>query len=96
MKTRDDILSVLKVCKPELEKQFKVQSIAMFGSWARGDQQPESDVDILVEVDPSIGLNFVSLAERLQEVLGVPVDLVSRRAVKPRNWKFIESDLIYV
>jgi len=40
-------------------------------------------VDILVDVDPTIGLGFVTLAERLEEVLGLPVDLVSRRAIKP-------------
>jgi predicted nucleotidyltransferase len=65
-------------------------------SYARGDQRPESDVDILVDVDPSIGLEFVSLAERLEQLLGTHVDLVSRRAVKPANWKYIEPELIYV
>jgi len=45
--------------------------MALFGSYARGDQQAGSDVDILVEVDPSIGLDFVTLAERIEKLLGV-------------------------
>ena len=70
--------------------------LALFGSYARGDQQPDSDVDILVDVDPSVGLEFVLLAEQIEQLIGLPVELVSRRAIKPSHMKYIESDLIYV
>jgi predicted nucleotidyltransferase len=93
---REEILDLLSKTKPELESRYKVQRIALFGSYARGDQSPDSDVDILVEVDPSIGLAFVDLAERIEEVLGLPVELVSHRAVKPNKMKSVEQDLIYV
>jgi predicted nucleotidyltransferase len=53
-------------------------------------------VDILVEVDPSIGLGFVTLAEELERRLQERVDLVSSRAVKPNRRRLIEPDLIYV
>jgi predicted nucleotidyltransferase len=53
-------------------------------------------VDILVEVDPSIGLDFVTLAERIEQLLGVSVDLVSSRAVTSKAMKYIEPELIYV
>jgi predicted nucleotidyltransferase len=53
-------------------------------------------VDILVEVDPSIGLEFVTLAERFEKLLGTSVDLVSIRAVTAKAMKFIEPELIYV
>ena len=96
MKTREEILGLLAKDKPELESRFKVKKLALFGSYARGEQRGDSDVDILVEVDPSIGLDFVSLAERIEELLGLPVELISRGAIKPRNWKFIEQELIYV
>ncbi len=78
--TKEEILKTLAKDKPELQRQFKVSKMALFGSYARGDQQPNSDVDILVEVDPSIGLDFVTLAERIEKLLGVSVDLVSSRA----------------
>ena len=93
---REEILDLLSKTKPELESRYKVQRIALFGSYARGDQSPDSDVDILVEVDPSVGLAFVDLAERIEEVLGLPVELVSHRAVKPNKMQLIEQDLIYV
>lgn len=95
-KTRKEILKLLSQNKSELEKKFKVSRLALFGSYARGDQRPDSDVDILVDVDPSIGLEFVNLAERIEQLIELPVELVSRRAVKPRNMKFIEQELIYV
>ena len=96
MITREEILKTLARDKPELRKQFKVSKMALFGSYARGDQRPPRDVDILVEVDPSIGLDFVTLAERIEKLLGVSVDLVSSRAVNSRAMKLIEPELVYV
>ena len=96
MKTRDEIIHILAEHKPELAERFKVRRLAVFGSWARGEQHAESDVDILVDVDSSIGLNFVTLVEKVEELLELKVDLVSFRAVNPRARKFIEKDLIYV
>jgi len=94
--TREYILKTLADDRAELQRRFKVSKMALFGSYARGDQQPGSDVDILVEVDPSIGLEFVTLAVTIEKLLGVPVDLVSSRAVNPRALKFIEQELVYV
>lgn len=96
MITKDEILSALAKDKPELEKRFKVRKIALFGSYARGEQGSNSDVDILVEVDPSIGLEFVTLAEKIEKLLGVNVDLVSSRSVTSKAMEFIKPELIYV
>ena len=70
--------------------------MALFGSVVRGEATEASDIDILVEVDPSIGLGFVTLAERLEQLLGHRVDLVSRRAIKPSLWAQIEPELLDV
>lgn len=96
MKTREEILNLIAKNKPELETRFKVRRLGLFGSYARGEQHTHSDVDILVDVDPSIGLEFVTLAERIEALLGVPVEIVSRRAIKPRHFKMLEKELIYV
>lgn len=96
MLTKEEILNILRLYKAELAEQFKVHKLALFGSFARGDQRADSDVDILVDVDSSIGLDFVTLAERIEKLLNAPVDLVSTRAVNPKAWKFIEPELIYV
>ena len=95
MTTREQILRTLSENKDRLQATFKVRRIALFGSYARGDQREDSDVDILVEVDPSIGLDFVTLCETIENLLGTHVDVVSSRAVKPGGWKVIEPELIY-
>lgn len=94
--TKEDILGTLSKAKSELQEQFKVRKLALFGSYARGEQRADSDVDILVEVDPSIGLEFVTLAQKIETLLGVNVDLVSSRAVTSQAMEFIEPELIYV
>ena len=96
MITKEEIIKTLAKDKPELQRQFKVSRLALFGSYARGEQRTDSDVDILVEVDPSIGLDFVTLAERIEKLLGTSVDLVSSRAINSKTMKYIEPELIYV
>lgn len=80
---RETILQPLRVGLPGLRREFPLQRLALFGSVARGDATAASDIDILVEVEPSIGLGFVTLAERLEALIGHRIDLVSRRAIKP-------------
>jgi len=96
MKTKEEVLRILHREKPELARRYGVKRLALFGSYARDDQREDSDVDILVEVDPSIGLGFVELADRIEEALGVRVELVSGRAIKPRYWEVIKEELIDV
>ena len=96
MKSREEILQLLTQCKPDLQERFKLRRMALFGSYARDEQTAGSDVDILVDVDPTIGLEFVTLADEIERVLETPVELVSRRALNPRHWNHIESDLIDV
>ena len=89
-------MTLLSQNKYLLESRYKVRRMALFGSYARGDQKAESDVDILVDIDPSVGLEFVTLAEQIEELLGLPVELVSKLAIKPNKLKYIEQDLVYV
>ena len=96
MNQRQIILERLRTIKPALQQDFPLHRMALFGSWVRNEQTEKSDVDILVEVDPSIGLRFVTLAERLESLLDHHVDLVSSRAVKPTLLKQIQAELIDV
>ena len=59
MRSAQEILEILQIALPDLARDFHVTRLALFGSYARGQQTEASDVDILVEVDPSIGLRFV-------------------------------------
>ncbi len=91
---RQDILETLRASKEALLQKYPIRRMVLFGSWARGEQGAQSDVDILVDVDPAIGLGFVSLADELEGLLGRKVDLVSRRAIRQPLWDRIEPDLI--
>jgi predicted nucleotidyltransferase len=77
-------------------RRYGLKRLAVFGSYAREDQHETSDVDILVEVDPSIGLGFVELADQLEKALGIRAEVVSSRAIKPRYWEIIKEDLVDV
>ena len=96
MKSTQEIIQILERAKPELAREFGVTRLAVFGSYSRGEQHAGSDVDILVEVAPSIGLRFVDLAERIEALLGVRSEVISRRAIPPRHWALIEKDLLDV
>lgn len=79
---RDEILLLLKGHKRQLKK-FGVGSVSVFGSVARNEARPDSDVDILVEFDRPIGLfEFARLKLYLEELLGRDVDLVTPQALR--------------
>jgi uncharacterized protein len=96
MEEREAILRCLRAGLPELRKEFPLLRLALFGSVVRDEATPGSDIDVLAEVEPSIGLRFVTLAERLEALTNRKVDLVSRRAIKPSLWKVIEPELVDV
>jgi predicted nucleotidyltransferase len=96
MKTKTEILEILRKEKPELVRRYGLKRLALFGSYAREDQREDSDVDILVEIEPQIGLGFVELADRIEDALGIRTEVVSRRAIKPRYWEVIEGELVDV
>lgn len=96
MKTLPEITTILNSHKQRLFSHYPLKSIAVFGSYARNQQNDESDVDILVEFNDRIGIRFIDLAEEIESLLGTKVDLISRNAVKPEYFKSIESDLKYV
>jgi predicted nucleotidyltransferase len=96
MLTRETILETLRVLKPELVAKYKIRSIGLFGSYARGEQTTKSDVDVLVDVDPVIGLGFVDMADAIEARLGVKTDVVPADGVKPRYRPFIQKDVVYV
>lgn len=83
--------------KWELEKEYSVNNIGLFGSYVREDQTAGSDLDILVEFSQPISLlRFVSLKRRLSELLDVNVDLVMKKALKPRIGERILSEVVYI
>jgi predicted nucleotidyltransferase len=96
MSTREEILHKLKELKQSLADRYPIASMALFGSFARSEQTEASDIDLLVELNGRIGSKFIDLADELEESLGTKVDLVSKKGIKPRYLRSIESELIYV
>ena len=96
MKTTNEVRYILFQNKQSLINKYKIKQIGIFGSYARGEQTPESDIDILVEFEETPGLEFINLAELVERLVGERVDLVSRGAIRPDRWKYIEEDIIYV
>jgi predicted nucleotidyltransferase len=80
---RDEILQILAEHREEL-KGFGVKSLALFGSAARGETRPGSDIDVLVDFERPVGLfEFVRLKLYLEKLLGRRVDLVTLDAIRP-------------
>lgn len=94
--TLEQITRRLVEIKDVLSKEYFVVEIGIFGSYARGEQTPQSDVDILVRFGKPVGLAFVELAEFIERNLGMKVDLVSVGALKPAMRKAIEAEIIHV
>ncbi|HEY0744608.1 MAG TPA: nucleotidyltransferase family protein [Chryseosolibacter sp.] len=96
MLSKEEIIEILNAHKEELHQKFPVKSLALFGSYARGDQQNGSDIDFLVEFSQPVGIEFIDLVLYLESILQTPVDLVTKNALKKALVPYVEKDLIYV
>lgn len=95
MKTRTEVLEVLRSLKAELRERYHVESIALFGSYAREEQGEGSDIDVLVEFSSGADLfDFVGLSQYLEEKLGSSVDVVPKAALRPEIRRSITRDLL--
>lgn len=94
---RDRVLDILRCHRPEISARFGTRELCLFGSAARDELRSDSDVDILVDFEalPTYDRYF-GLRDYLQDILGRPVDLVTRRGLKPRVLASIGEDLIRV
>jgi uncharacterized protein len=90
----DKVLATLRAHEAEL-RAAGIRRLSLFGSVARGDAEPDSDVDIVVELDPDAHIDLVSLTgleQRLAELLGRPVDLLPEPVEKQRLQANIDRD----
>lgn len=88
---------IIQENKRYLEERYRVKQIGIFGSFARGEEHKSSDIDILVEFKEPIGLfEFMDLEEYLENLLQIKVDLVSKKALKPRIGEYILKEVEYV
>ena len=86
----------LEELKSEIVKRFHVSSIGLFGSVVRDDFTAYSDVDIIVDFVQPVGVEFIDLAEFLENKLKRNIDLVSRNGIKEKYFRNIEREIVYV
>ncbi|MFN5620327.1 MAG: nucleotidyltransferase family protein [Flavobacteriales bacterium] len=96
MKSKKEIIDTLQQHKASLLQKYPIATIAIFGSYARNTQTEMSDVDVLVEFNGRVGTAFIDLANEIERLLGVKTDLISRKAIKPKYFEAIQTDLTYV
>jgi predicted nucleotidyltransferase len=84
MRTKEEILSMLKAELPHLRNEYGVDALAVFGSYVRDEQKENSDIDILVEFSETVDFfEFMRLEFHLTDLLGIKVDLVTPDALRP-------------
>jgi uncharacterized protein len=96
MYTLDTILERLRQYLPELKRKYPISRMGVFGSYARGEATENSDIDVAVELNGPMGLNFVAMANEIEDLLGAKVDVVPKRSIKPAYLPFVEKDIRYV
>ncbi|MEI6132797.1 MAG: nucleotidyltransferase family protein [Bacteroidales bacterium] len=96
MINKENIVNILKANKLDLLARYHLKSIGIFGSFTREDFKDDSDIDILIDYEQPIGIEFIDLAEELEKILNLKVDLVSKNGIKPKYLEEIQKDLVYV
>jgi len=92
-----EIKEIIRQNKPELKRQFHVDKIGVFGSFARGTQKKRSDIDFLVTFDTDISLfDHVDLTIYLKELLRCKVDVIPNDNLRPELREYVLKDLVYL
>ena len=96
MTTLNEIRHVLDNHKLVLYSKYSIKSLGIFGSYSRAEENDQSDLDLGVEFNENIGSRFIDLADELENIVGVKVDLVSKKGIKEKYYQSIQHDVIYV
>ena len=85
MRNLDDILNRLRALQPALRNRYPIRGMGVFGSYVRGEQREDSDLDVLVEIGEGMTLpDYVGLQMELSDALGIRVDLADKAALRRR------------
>ncbi len=97
MLSLDKIKHSLTAQKSILQNKYKINRVGIFGSYVRGEQKKESDLDILIDYEEAPSLvTLIEIENHLSELLGVKVDLVTRRGIKPQLRSYILEEVVYL
>lgn len=100
MISKKEIIEILKKELPYLKEKYGVNKIGLFGSFAIGTQKEESDIDIVVEYEGTLGLKFFELWEYLEQLFKMKMDVLTpygiKNMIEKSGKKEIERNIIYV
>jgi predicted nucleotidyltransferase len=96
MLTKLEIENKLQAIKPVLTDKFHVSSIGYFGSYSTGQQNEQSDLDLIVEFSEPVGWEFFTLERFLEQTMGLRVDLVTRNSLKEHIKESILKQVQYI
>jgi len=97
MKTQAEVLQVLTQQKPLLLETYQLTRLGIFGSYARGEQTDESDIDVLVDYEKAPTLwRLIELRDYLSELFAIKVDVVTRNGLKARIRERVLAEVIYL
>ena len=96
MSHTEQIIKLLQINKQLLFGQYPLIELGVFGSAVRNDFTEKSDIDIIIDYNKPMGVEFIDLAKDLERIVHRKVDLVSKKGIKKNYYKQIEKDIIYV
>ncbi len=92
----EKIVRLLQTNKQSLFGQYPLTELGLFGSVVRDDFTEKSDIDIIIDYNKPMGIEFIDLANALEKIVHRKVDLVSKKGLKQNYYKQIEKEIIYV
>jgi predicted nucleotidyltransferase len=96
-KTKDEIIKILNEVKDEVKSKYKAEIKGIFGSYARGDENKTSDIDIIVDFEKGADLfDLVETSMFLEEKLSCPVDIIPRDSIRSEIKELILQETIYI
>ena len=94
---KNEAIKILRAHKTQLKQEFGVTDLALFGSTSRDAASPQSDIDILVSFDgPATSARYFGLQFFLEDLFGIPVDLVTDKALRSELRPYVEQEAIHV
>ena len=97
MQELDEIKDILNKHRDELREKYKITEIGIFGSYIRGDQKKESDLDVLVEFSEPVSLlDLIGAENYISDLIGRKVDLVPREDIRPELKQVILDEVVYI
>ena len=94
--TKEIILQKLREVKPKLQQDYKLSELALFGSYARDEQNIESDIDLMIQMQTPSFRDYCKTAHTLEGLFPeLKVQIVSRGAIRPQYFEYVKTDLLY-